>query len=77
MSKIPAMPLDVVEILRLHKTKEGYSDAVLTDALGIFGWRWEEQHVTDLLAGRAKPTADEVIFLTRYFIGYYVAYCRS
>jgi len=78
MPKLPALPLNAVEVLRLYKTKEGYSDATVADALNIFsGWKWPEAHVTDLLAGRAKPSQSEVICLTRFFIGEYVGYCRS
>jgi len=77
MPNIPAFPLDVVEVLRLYKAKEGYSDATIADALTIFGWNWNATHVGNLLAGRKRPTAEEVVFLTRFFIGEYVAYCRS
>jgi len=77
MAKPPGRPLDVVEVLRLYKLKEGYSDATIADALSIFGWTWQETHVTALLAGRLKPTADEVVFLNNFFIGQYVSYCRS
>jgi len=77
MPKSPGIPLEVVEIMRLYKAKEGYSDATIADALTIFGWNWTEQHVADLLAGRAKPSQEEKIFLTHFFLGEYVSYCRT
>lgn len=78
MAKPPGMPLDVVEMLRLHKAKEGYSNAQVADALGIFGgWTWNEGHIQLLLAGKKKPTAEEVVYFKNYFLSFYVAYCRS
>lgn len=77
MAKPPGRPLDIVEILRLYKAKEGYSDATIAAALTVFGWTWNAAHVTALLAGRLKPTAEEVVFLNNFFIGEYVSYCRS
>lgn len=78
MSNLPAVPLDTVEMLRLHQVKEGYTNAQLADTLGIFGgWTWNEGHVQLLMAGKQKPTADEVIYIQRYLLNYYVAYCRT
>jgi len=77
MANLPAWPLDIVEMLRLHKIKEGYTDATLVDALDIFGWTWQESHITAMFAGRVKPTNEEKQFFVRYLLSYYVAYCRS
>lgn len=78
MGNLPAWPLDTVEMLRLHKLKESYTDAQLADTLNIFGsWTWQEGHLADLFAGRVKPTNEEKQYFVRYLLSYYVAYCRS
>ena len=77
MSNIPAMPFNLVEILREYKAQSGLTDAQIATALSGFGWAWNETHIADLLAGRVKPTGDEAIFFTRYFIGRYHVYLIS
>lgn len=77
MANLPAMPYHIVEILRLYKIKSGLTNAQIATALTAFGWTWNETHVADLLAGKVKLTGEEEIFLTRYFIGRYRAYCIS
>ena len=77
MGNLPAMPFNLMEILREYKIKSGLSNAQIATALSDFGWTWNETHIADLLAGKVKPTGDEVIFFTRYFIGRYHVYCIS
>ena len=78
MGNLPAWPLDTVEMLRLHKDKESYSNVQLADTLNIFGgWTWQEGHLADLFTARVKATNEEKQYFVRYLLSYYVAYCRS
>ncbi len=78
MAKPPGLSLDIIEMVRLHQAKEGFSDAVLAAALLSFGgWTWPTARVQQLLAGKTKPTAEEVVYFKHYLLYYYVIYCRS
>jgi len=74
---LPKMPYDLVEILRMYKTKSGLNNAQIAVALAGFGGTWNETYIEKLLAGTVKPTESEKIFFTRYFIGRYRAYLIS
>ena len=78
MAKPPGVSTNVIEMVRLHQAKESFTDAVLAAALTSWGgWTWNETHVAALLAGKKKPTAEEVVYFKHYLLYYYVAYCTS
>ena len=45
MSNIPAMPFNLVEILREYKIKDALSNAQIATALSDFGWTWNPTKV--------------------------------
>jgi len=73
MGNYPAI-VNTVEQLRRHKVKETYNTAQLVVQLNAFGSNWNATHVDSLLAGRVKPTSDEVIFLQRYLLNKFYDY---
>lgn len=66
--------VNIIEQLRKHKAKEGYSDAQLVTQLDAFGWTWQESHISSLLEGRKHPTASEQIFFRGYLLNKFYAY---
>jgi len=70
MAKYPTI-VDTVQQLRGYKTYNGYTNAQVAELLQVFGWTWNETHVGDLLAGRVKPTAEEVIFIQKFLLSKY------
>ena len=63
----PTIPY-IIDQLRRHQLKEAWSINQLTIQLNAFGSNWNETHVSDLLAGRVKPTTGESMFLKRYLL---------
>lgn len=76
MGNFPSLP-NIVEQLRAHMLKSGYSTAQLVVMLNLFGSNWNATHVDDLLAGRVKPTGTETIFLQRYLLDRFWDYNRG
>lgn len=70
MANFPTI-VDTVEQLRGYKIYNSYTNAQVTELLQVFGWTWNEGHVELLLAGKKKPTADEVIFIQKFLLSKY------
>lgn len=63
--------LNTIELLRIYKSKKAWSNSELTDSLTLAGWTWQESFVTDLLAGRKKPTEEQNMYIRKYLLSAY------
>lgn len=73
MANYPTI-VNELQQLRAYKTKQAYSNAQVATALTAFGWAWSETHVAKLLAGKAKLSANDVIFLRRFLLNAFYTY---
>lgn len=64
----PNVGVSTLQQLRYYKAKNGYTDAQVATLLAVFGWKWQEDHIADLMDGRVKPTEVEEEFFKRFLL---------
>jgi len=69
---------DIMDQMRLHQKKIGYTDAQLVTQLNSFATRnWGENFIASLLAGKMNPTNEVAEVFEKYLLVKYYGYNSS
>jgi len=66
-----------IDMLRMYKAKNAYTNAVLATELTTFGWTWHEDQLDSLFKGKMHMTSEQKAYVRSFLLDKFHAYNSS
>ena len=63
-----------IDMLRMYKAKNTYTNAVLAAELVVFGWTWHEDQLDNLFKGKMHMTSEQKAYVRLFLLDKFQAY---